>query len=337
MSSTTSSTIAKIGGRVEQLSDVSARRIVDPDATIPGALRPGRLFADDLLSVAGLDLALTLDQRARLSREEVASIAQAGVRFEAVLTAGFGLVVARARDLQAPSVTYVFHEIGEESRHSRLFVRLLDQIEPQADNPLLRGLPRVVTDRAIHLVVGFPALMHTLVLGGEEIPDLLQKLIGEHPDTDPFLRAVNLYHRQEEARHLAYARTVLPEVWRAAGPVDRLAVRFVAPHAIRAMFDLLVHPGVYRAVGLPGWSTWWDVRRSPTRTALRHRATRPVLNALLAAGVVGPGQVPRPWRSLCGVDRDGNGVDDARVQVVDGERRRRAPALRWLPRVSWLP
>ncbi len=287
--------------RIERLSAVSARRVIDPDVSIPGSLGPGQVLPDDLLSVAGLDLDLTTEQRTRLSREELASITQAGIKFEAVLTAGFGLLIARARDLRAPSITYSLHEIGEESRHSRLFVRLLDQLEPQAVDPFDRGILGFLADRGVRLIVGFPALLYVLVLAGEEIPDLLQKLAAEHPDTDPLLRQVNHYHRQEEARHLSFARTTLPEVWQRAGPIDRFAVRFVAPLVIRSMFEMIVHPGVYATVGLPGWKTWWNVRRSPARIDLRHRATRPVLDALLAAGVVGRGAVPRFWRSLCGV------------------------------------
>ena len=50
------------------------------------------------------------------------------------------------------------------------------------------------------------------MLAGEEIPDLMQKLASEHPETDPLLAEVNRYHRQEEARHLAFARMRLPEL-----------------------------------------------------------------------------------------------------------------------------
>ncbi|MDP9333556.1 MAG: diiron oxygenase [Actinomycetota bacterium] len=296
--------------RIEQLSAVSARRVIDPDVTLPGRLGDGQVLPDALLSVAGLDLDLSPEQRARLSREELASITQAGVHFEAVLTAGFALMIARARELRAPSVTYLLHEIGEESRHSRLFVRMLHQLAPEAQNPFARGLLGFLADCGVRAMVGFPSLLYVLVLGGEEIPDLLQKLAAEHPDTDPFLREINQYHRQEEARHVSFARTMLPAVWRRASPVDRLAVRFVAPRVIRGMFDLLVHPGVYAAVGLPGWATWWSVRRSPQRIELRHRATRPVLNALLAAGAVGGGDVPRAWRALCGVDADGTAINE---------------------------
>jgi hypothetical protein len=75
------------------------------------------------------------------------------------------------------------------------------------------------------------------------------------------------------------------------------------------MFDTIVHPGVYATVGLPTWATWRTVNRSPGRTALRHRALRPLLTPLLDAGVFPGGRVPKGWQVACGVDRDGNPVD----------------------------
>lgn len=133
----------------------------------------------------------------------------------------------------------------------------------------------------------------------------MQKRAAEHPDTDPFIRQVNRYHRQEEARHLSYARTILPELWDRAGLFDRYLVRRVAPLIIGGMFDMLVHPGVYETVGLPGWSTWKAAKATPERTTFRQDATRPVLDALLGAGAITRGRVNSRWRRLCGVDRDG--------------------------------
>ena len=63
-----------------------------------------------------------------------------------------------------------------------------------------------------------PPLFCLLVLSGEEVPDLMQKLASEHPDTDPMIKAVSKYRRQEEARHFAFARLLFPEQWAAAGP-----------------------------------------------------------------------------------------------------------------------
>lgn len=293
--------------RVERLNTASARRVINPDVEIPGGPGEGQVLPDELLSIAGLGLDLTPEQRAILSREEAASIAQEGVHFEAVLTAGFALQIATSNVLD-PRITYLFHEIGEESRHSRLFIRMVEALRPQAKNPLDKPFLGFLMRRGVLQIIRRPALLYTLVLGGEEIPDLFQKMASEHPDTDDFIRAVNKYHRQEEARHLSFARAVLPEVWAEARWDDRFAVRHIAPLAIKGMFETLVNPGVYGVIGLPTWETWKAANRTPQRIAIRHQATRNVLAALLDAGVLKKGRVPRAWRDLCGVDRDGEPV-----------------------------
>src|SRR5204863_5997293 len=122
--------------RIDRLSTASLKKIIEPDVDLPGHVGPGQILPDDLLSVAGLDLDLTAEQRAILSREEVASITAAGIRFESVLAAGFSMQIVRRRDLTDPEVTYILHELGEETRHSRLFIRLLSQLQPRARNPL---------------------------------------------------------------------------------------------------------------------------------------------------------------------------------------------------------
>jgi hypothetical protein len=293
---------------VTRLSRASAKRVIDPDRDMPGSLGDGQLIPDELLTVAGLDLDLTPEQRRTLSREEIASITDAGIRFESVLNAGFSLQIVGARDLTDPRITFLLHEIGEETRHQRLFIRLLEQIQPKAVDPLDRGIARWLMRVGSRTIIKLPALLYTLVLAGEEIPDLFQKLASEHPDTDPFLKEVNRYHRQEEARHLSYARTVLPEVWAEASKVERYAVKRVAPFVIRGMFETIVHPGVYAEVGLPTWETWKAANRSPQRVALRHEATRPVLAALIDAGAIRRGRVNRRWQALCGVDANGEPV-----------------------------
>jgi hypothetical protein len=291
--------------KIERLSAVSVRRSIEPDVEVRGELGAGAVVPPELLSVAGLELELSEDQLAKLSREEVASILDSGLRFEAILMAGFSFQMALQRDLTDPRVVYALHEMGEETRHSRLFARLIGQLQPTAHNPMDRRVFRSIQSGGMAAIIRRPALLDVLVLAGEEIPDLLQKKASEHPDTDPFLAEVNRYHRQEEARHLAFARTVLPEQWSRASWTDRFAVRHIAPLVIRDMFRLLVHPGVYETVGLPGWATWRAANRSPERVALRHEATRPVLDAMLHAEVVVPGRVPRGWRDLCGVDAEG--------------------------------
>jgi P-aminobenzoate N-oxygenase AurF len=302
---------ATVTRRVAKLNTASQARLIEPEIDLPGAIGPGQVLPDDLLlPVAGLDEGvLDAERMVTLSRQALASITTAGLQFEAVLMAGFGLQIAKADDYTDPRITYLLHEVGEETRHSRLFARMLDQLEPVAPNPLANRVVDQVFHRVIGLVVGNPALLYTMVLAGEEIPDLMQRKAAEHPGTDPFVRAVNHYHRQEEARHLAFARLMLPEVWERAGVVDRTLVRFVAPSIIREMYENMVHAGVFGAVGLPAVPTWSAARNHPGRVALRVEAVRPVLDALVDAGALERGKVPTPWRGLCAVDPDGHPLD----------------------------
>ncbi len=291
--------------RIERLSTLSLKRVVEPDVAVPGRVGDGQLLPDELLSVAGLHLDLTDDERVLLSREEIAAISTTGVKFESILMAGFAFEILR-RDVRDPRVTYILHEIGEETRHSRLFVRIVDQLNPAAKNPFDALISKILQRIAVTVIASLPALFCVAVLSGEEIPDLFQKLASEHPDTDPFIRQVNRYHRQEEARHLAFAKIILPELWQKANFADRFMVRHMAPRLARFMFEAMVNPGVYEVIGLPGWKTWRAANRTTERTDLRHQALRPLLAALIEARSIIPGRVPRAWRDACGVDVDGS-------------------------------
>lgn len=292
--------------RVERLSAASLARVIEPDHDLPGTIGTGMVLPAELLSVAGLDIELETDQWNVLAREELASIIDAGVRFEALLMAGFGYQLGWQTDLVDPRVTYLLHELGEETRHSRLFIRVLAQLHPSAENPFTSGLASRVDRLITGRVLRRPALFCVMVLTGEEAPDLLQRLSSEHPGTDPFVREVNRYHRAEEARHLAYARAILPDLWTHASRLERFLVRRCAPVLMASMFDSLVHPGVYRTVGLPGWKTWNAVRRTPERINLRAIAFRPVCQALATSGAFGArSRIPRPWRRLCRLERTG--------------------------------
>ena len=292
--------------RVERLNAASLRRPIEPDTALPwGTLGDGAVIPDELLSIEGLDVETTAEQRARLSREEVASMLAMGVRFEAVLTTGFARMIGEAPDLTDPRVVYMLHEVGEESKHSRAFIRLITELGPTTRSPLDRPAINRIMNGVTRRITAHDTLLFVMTLAGEEIPDLLQRLAAEHPDTDPMLAALNRYHRQEEARHLSFARSVLPELWSRSGRAERAAVKFVAPALITMLWQNFAHPGVYAAAGLPTWKTWKAVQRLPRRVALRHQATRPVLSALIDAGSIRCGRVPRPWQALCGVDRNG--------------------------------
>jgi hypothetical protein len=291
--------------RVRRLSGASSSRFIEPDLEVTGALTLAQPIPDDLLSIAGLDLELTPARRATLAREELASVVRFGLLFEAVLMSGFAYQLALSHDVTNPRVTYALHEIGEETRHSRLFVRLLDELAPKQWNPFDTRVATAVRSHVLPLLFRRPATLDAFVLVGEEIPDLLQRLAAEHPDTDAYVRAISRYHRLEEARHLAFARITVGEHYERATWTDRFAVRWIVPLAIVFMFDMIVQPFVYRTVGLRPLRTWWQVRKLPKRVALRRQSARAVLDGLLGAGALRRGRVPFLWRRVAGVARDG--------------------------------
>jgi hypothetical protein len=295
--------LARNTERVQRLNSASLKRIIEPDTDIPGSVAPGQILGDELLSVHGLPgIELTPAQKATLSREETASMYELGLRIEAVLMAGFAMAVVSS-DVTDPRVAYRLHEVGEETRHSRAFARVITSIEPTVHHPVNSKLMQPIMGVAALIGLQLPAMFNLMVLSGEEIPDLLQRKAIEHPETDPFVKAVAKYHRQEEARHISFARLLIPELWQSTHAVDRFLTKHYAPIAIGRLFDFFVHPLVYRAVGLPAIKTWLAVRKNPARVAIRHDATRPILEQMIDAGCIKRGRVPRGWRRLCGVDR----------------------------------
>lgn len=300
----TVSDLPSVEERVERLSTASLRRVVEPETDLEGSVGPGMVIPRELLTVVDLDLDLSEADWERLSREELASILDAGVRFESYLMAGFGLYIARQPQLADARVRYTLHEVGEETRHSRLFVRVIDQLQPTAVNPFTSGIFQLM-DRVLGTpLLNWTALFCVLVLTGEEAPDRIQKRSSEHPDTDPFVRALNKYHRLEEARHLSFARMLLPEEWAKASRLQRWFVRRLAPYMMEGAIDSLVHPGVYATVGLPGWRTWNVVRKTPSRRQLKAESMQPILAQLLEIGAFR--RVPKAWQRACAVDARGH-------------------------------
>ena len=127
-----------------QLNTASVRRVIEPEDEFDLG-RAGRGPDDPRrppVRSTPTSYGLTPEQRATLSREEVASLLESGVRFETVLISGFALELAERRDSSTPARTYSLHEMGEETRHSRAFLRLVEQIEPTRPPPADEGRAR---------------------------------------------------------------------------------------------------------------------------------------------------------------------------------------------------
>lgn len=276
--------------KIERLNTASLRRVIEPDTEVTGAVGEGQVIPSEMLTVADLGLDLSDRERATLSREELASVVISGIRFETFLMSGFAAQMACTADLTDPRIVYMLHEMGEETRHSRLFIRLVDQLQPKATDPLQARLGQKIFRGVLRTVLNRPAVFCVLVLAGEEIPDLFQKKIADHPETDPFVRDVNHYHRMEEARHLAFA-----------GCAARAVVRSVPSRpGAGPVRDPQAHPGDVQRHG-PSWCL--PDHRAPPVEDVARRGPQPVPRRPPPRGdPTCPGRIGRRRLLPCGVD-----------------------------------
>ena len=234
----------------ERLLTASTRRSYDPVVTIdweapfvPGAywLPPERssLYGTSLWN------RLTDEQRIELTKHEVASAASAGIWFETVLMQ----MLIRAYYDQDPTsrhAQYALTEVADECRHSIMFGRLIERlgVEPTKaswrDHTLGRFLKATATGPH----------MYAAILIAEEILDAFQREIAADDSLQPLIRMVSHIHVVEEARHVKYAREELARQVASSGSFRLRYSRVVIARAAASVVSRLVHPDVYRSVGI---------------------------------------------------------------------------------------
>jgi hypothetical protein len=188
---------------------------------------------------------LTEQQRITLTRHEVASIAGLGVWFETIL---MQLLIRGyyKQDPTAAHAQYALTEVADECRHSVMFGRMIDRLGTPVYRP--EGIDAFLGKWIA--TTGTGPRMFAAILICEEILDTLQREAMAHEQVQPLVRMVNRIHVVEEARHVRYAREELARQVRAAGK-GRLAFdRLVIARAAYLCGTRLIHPGVYRSVGI---------------------------------------------------------------------------------------
>jgi hypothetical protein len=279
----------------ERLLTASTRRSYDPAVTIdweapfvPGAywLPPRRssLWGTPLWS------SLSEEQRIELTRHEVASAASAGIWFETVL---MQMLIREYYDQDPTSrhAQYALTEVADECRHSIMFGRLIERlgVEPtrasRRDHTLGRFLKATATGPH----------MYAAILIAEEILDAFQREISADDSLQPLIRMVSHIHVVEEARHVKYAREELARQVAASGPVRLAYSRMVIARAAASVVSRLVHPDVYRSVGIdPSVGRRAALANPHFRATLRWSASKAV-DHLSALGLIdGPSR--RIWR-----------------------------------------
>ncbi|HEY2205281.1 MAG TPA: diiron oxygenase [Pseudonocardia sp.] len=188
---------------------------------------------------------LTEEQRITLSIHEVCSIARVGLWFEIILMQML-LRYSYDRDPRTGHIQYALTEIADECRHSIMFAKMTERYGVPDYRPrwYAHALGRVFK------TVASGTAMFAGTLVAEEITDQLQREGMKDDTVQPLTRMVSKIHVTEEARHVRYAREELARLAPRANRVERVVGRWLTALAAHRIATNLIHPDVYRSVGL---------------------------------------------------------------------------------------
>jgi O-methyltransferase involved in polyketide biosynthesis len=206
-------------------------------------------MSETLLPLYGHPLFATLsdEQRWQLALHEAVHFFSLNIIGERELMTGLAQRIHRAR----PSYisTYLQHFLHEENAHTVVFARFcLDY------GGVIHGSRQIELPRTY-----FPGeeefLFFARVLVFEEIAQDYNQRIAADDGVWRLARQINEYHASDEARHIAFGRVLIDEMW------DRLSPQWtdeqrkhIADYLVRYMATVCrsyVSPDVYRALGLP--------------------------------------------------------------------------------------
>ena len=230
------------------------------------------------------------DARRTYSRHECASLCSAGIWFENIL---MQLLLDHLYDLPADDGAHRFLllETADECRHSTMF----GEYVRRAGTPdyLPHGALRL-GGRAM-LLTANAAAGYVAVLAAEELLDATNRATMRDERVHPIPRQMARLHVQEEARHVAFARTWLAEVWPTLGLLARLRATAQLPFVVRGIVDATVNPAVYAELDIPrGWLT---ARTNPRHHEHVVRSLARLTDLLVELGIINGATRPA-WQAL---------------------------------------
>ena len=231
---------------------------------------------------------LTPEQQIELGKHEIVSVASTGIFLESVL---MRMLAKHAYwgEVQSSHIQYALAELGEETRHTIMFAKMIERLGTPRYSP-----PKVILRMGAALTtLAFGPSLWGAILIGEEIVDRWQREVAGDESIQPLIRMISRIHIVEEARHVGYARA---ELLRSVTKMNKFARTYHRIALARTAFivsRLMINPRVYAAVGLDP--------RAARRVALANPYYRETLRyggEKLVAFLTEAGLIGRPGKYL---------------------------------------
>jgi hypothetical protein len=188
---------------------------------------------------------LSQSQQIELGKHEIASVASTGIFLESVLMRLLTKFTYYGDPLSHRD-QYALAELGEETRHTIMFARMIERLETPCYLP-----PRSIIRLGGVLceVASGPSLWGAILIG-EEIIDRLQREAVADETIQPLIRMISRIHILEEARHVGFARAELTSSVAGLSKVALARHRLALARVAYILTRVLINPKVYASVGL---------------------------------------------------------------------------------------
>ena len=251
----------------------------------PARPAPDRLaMSEALLPLAGHPLLRELDdeQRWHLALVEAVHFFSLNIAGERELLAG--LAARLEGDTPLIVSRYLRHFLDEENAHTAVFTRFC-----------LDYGGRIFQDRQVRFPQVFlpgeaDFLFFAQALVFEEIAHFYNRQQAADDALWTLARDINRYHAEDEARHIAFGRVFVADLWERFGaqwnPEEKRRIGGYLSRYIQAVQRSYVNEEVYRTLGLPD-TIRDEILASAHWTALAEKSAREITRWLRLVGVTG--------------------------------------------------
>jgi hypothetical protein len=279
---------------LERIIEGAHRKSFDPyktiDWSVPFDLE--RFYVPpDMVSLYGTPMwdQMTREQQVKLSMHEACSVLATGIWFENLLSFKMMDYLTNVSP-HDPHFYWMQIEVADECRHSMMFGEIIKRSGTPWYKPRFANLFAFFTK---YLTPKLSMILGTLA--AEDVTDYLNRRIAQDPECHPAMRELSKIHIVEEARHLGYAREWLKENWPRTGKIARALAKRDALMSTSIIIWQLVHPDVYKNVGLPPEAVQ-IAKNNPHRAHLKREMAAEVVEFLSELEIIDEKAAPK-WRA----------------------------------------
>ena len=282
------------GHYLQHLIDASHRKSLDPYKEIDWSVPfdySHFYMPQDMVSLYGTLLwdEMTREQRVRLSMHEASSVLATAIWFENQLSLKLTDYLAGASPLD-PHFFWMQIELADECRHSMMFGEAIKRCEAPCYKPRF-SIPITLVSKFFTSRV---AIMLS-TLAAENIIGYLNNRTAQDPECHPVMRELSKIHIFEEARHRGYAHEYLKGSWPQVGTFKRSMARRYGLLATRIIIWQLIHPDIYKNLGLPPEALEM-AKNNPLRARIRREMSAELVGFLTQIDIIDKKATPK-WQA----------------------------------------